>query len=74
MDNPPGFIYNDANKVLAEMIMQDAQVEFASARRRRAACRVTLTDDNAATADSDMQYAQVIPRRFLDACLPACAP
>ena len=56
------------------MIMQDAQVEFASARRRRAARRDTLTDDNAATADSDMQYAQVIPRRFLDACLPACAP
>ena len=56
------------------MIMQDAQVEFASARRKRAACRVMLTDDNAATADSDMQYAQVIPRRFLDACLPACAP
>jgi hypothetical protein len=56
------------------MIMQDAQVEFASARRRRAARRDTLTDDNAATADSDMQYAQVIPRGFLDACFPACAP
>ena len=47
------------------MIMQDAQVEFASARRRRAACRDTLTDDNAAMADLDKQYAQVICRRFL---------
>ena len=55
MDIPPGFIYNDANKVLAEMIMQDAQVEFASARRRRAACRVKLTDANAATEESYMQ-------------------
>ena len=48
------------------MIMQDAQVEFASARRRRAACRVTLTDDNTAYGDSDKQYFQIISEQ----CLP----
>ena len=49
-------------------IAQIAQDEFVPARRRREACRGTLTDaakqvlwdDNAAGADSDKQDAQVI--------------
>ena len=38
-----------------KLFIQNAQDEFASARRRREACRGTLTDDNAAMADSDKQ-------------------
>ena len=36
-----------------KLFVQNAQDEFVSARRRREACRGTLTDDNAAMADSD---------------------
>ena len=36
-----------------KLFVQDAQNECVSARRRREACRGTLTDDNAAMADSD---------------------
>ena len=36
-----------------KLFVQNAQDEFVSARRRREACRSTLTDDNAAMADSD---------------------
>ena len=36
-----------------KLFIQNAKDEFVSARRRREACRGTLTDDNAAMADSD---------------------
>ena len=36
-----------------KLFVQNAQDEFVSARRRREACQGTLTDDNAAMADSD---------------------
>ena len=36
-----------------KLFIQNAKDEFVSARRRREACRSTLTDDNAAMADSD---------------------
>ena len=36
-----------------KLFVQNAPDEFVSARRRREACRGTLTDDNAAMADSD---------------------
>ena len=39
-----------------KLFVQNAQDEFVSARRRREACRGTLTDDNAAMADSDKHY------------------
>ena len=35
-----------------KLFVQNAPNEFVSARRRREACRGTLTDDNAAMADS----------------------
>ena len=34
-----------------KIFIQNAKDEFVSARRRREACRGTLTDDNAAMAD-----------------------
>ena len=39
-----------------KLFVQNAQDEFVSARRRREACRGTLTDDNAAMTDSDKHY------------------
>ena len=39
-----------------KLFVQNAQDEFVIARRRREACRGTLTDDNAAMADSDKHY------------------
>ena len=36
-----------------KLFVQNVPDESASARRRRKACRGTLTDDNAAMADSD---------------------
>ena len=39
-----------------KLFVQNAQDDFVSARRRREACRGTLTDDNAAMADSDKHY------------------
>ncbi len=36
-----------------KLFIQNAKDEYVSARRRREACRGTLTDDNAAMADSD---------------------
>jgi hypothetical protein len=45
--------------------VQIAKDEYVHARRRREACRGTLTGDNAAGTDSDKQDAQVIFRKFL---------
>ena len=45
--------------------MRIAEDEYVHARRRREACRGTLTDDNAAGTESDTQDAQVILWKFL---------
>ena len=39
-----------------KLFVQNAPNEFVSARRRREACRGTLTDDNAAMADSGKHH------------------
>ena len=44
---------NEILGAVQKLFVQNAQDEFVSARRRREACRGTLTDDNAAMADSD---------------------
>ena len=43
----------DGLGAVQKLFIQNAKDEFVSARRRREACRGTLTDDNAAMADSD---------------------
>ena len=50
--NEPLFIIRQL-RICADIIRTERADGFVSARRRREACRGTLTDDNAAMADSD---------------------
>ena len=56
-----------------ERIAKIAQDEFVPARLRREACCGTLTDDNAAVANSDKQDMSLISRRFLTFCQSICS-
>ena len=50
---------------MQKLFVQNAPDEFVSARRRREACRGTLTDDNEAMADSDKHNVLIISARVL---------